>query len=97
MLSSVPDKGLLFTYKETTVFRAVVLLSIISAISLFLSINLSVMLSDFYDKDGKKIDHAFNFPKIFLSLMICFLSSFVGYYIVVYTFGFGSSLVASSN
>jgi uncharacterized RDD family membrane protein YckC len=87
---------LLFKYQATTIFNAIVLASAVSAISLFLSINLTVFLSEIDDKDGNQLKHTINYKNLLLSLMVCFLSSVFAYYILFFTFGYGQSLVISN-
>lgn len=89
-------KPLLFKYTATTVFRAVVLASIVSALTLFLSINLTLFTSEIRDKDGNTLHHKFSGSSLLCSLFVCFISSFIAYYIAVFAFGYGQSLTISS-
>lgn len=89
-------KPLLTEFKETTIFKGVILLSIISAIALFLSISFTLLVSDFYDKDGNRVSHQMSWINSIRSLGICFISSFVAYYVVILLFGYGESLIVKN-
>lgn len=86
-------RPLLFEFKETTVTRAVILMAIVSALSLFLSINLTIFSSKYEDEQGNQININYNLKGMLISLCVCFFSSFIAYFIVRRAFGYGDSLV----
>lgn len=88
------NKPLIVEFRETTIFKAVILLSIISCITLALSMNLTLLISDFEDEYGNKSKKVFDVWTVLLSMIICFVSTFVAYSLIIKFFGFGKSLVS---
>lgn len=91
---------LLFKFTETTIFNAVILTSLISAIATFLSINLTLWFHDVIhlknnenNNNEKNNNNALSGIAILLSLIVCFLSSIFAYYIIIILFGYGQSLI----
>lgn len=89
---------LLFKFTETTIFNAVILTSLISAIATFLSINLTlwfhnlIHLKNENNNNNNEKNNALSGIAILLSLIVCFLSSIFAYYIIIILFGYGQSL-----
>lgn len=92
--NGVPSQGLLFTIKETNLLNAILLISLINCMIFVTTIESSLLMSEFTDEnDTTTIKKRFNWKKLGISLFICFIASFLSYYMIVYLFGYGNSLV----
>ena len=93
MANGIPSHGLLFTLKETTLLKAILLISLINCMIFVTTIESTLLITEFTDKNNNSLKKQFDFKKFMLSLCVCFIASFLSYYTIVYLFGFGESLI----
>lgn len=90
----VPQNGVLFNFKEDHVFKAVLVISIITMLTVAFTVELSTLLARYNDENGPtQIKKTFDYKNLLISMTIALFTSFVAYYIIIYLFGYGESLV----
>jgi len=86
----------IFKYHATNVWRAFLLNSIVSALTILIALIIKGKLDTYEDEKGHKIIHKTNAISIGLTLVIAFITSFMAYSLMHVLFGFGGGMTSSS-
>ena len=84
-------------FKATTIWKAFILNALVSALVLVIAITIKGKLDNYVITKGNEIDRQSTWKSVMITFMFAFISSFLAYTLMYFTFGFGIGMTIKTN